>query len=70
MPKGIIKDYNMINQKNFYNQTTDPEIKRSEEIRKLSTGQSKNYSTGYSLNYHNIRNHYKLMAMIWVDKKN
>ena len=36
LPKGIIKNYNVIiNGKNFYYQTIDSDIKRNEEIRKI-----------------------------------
>ena len=36
----------MNNGKNFYDQTIDSDIKRYEEIRKLTTGQGKDYTTG------------------------
>ena len=40
LPKGIIENYNdIINEKNFYDQPIDSNIKRYEEIRKLTTGQ-------------------------------
>ena len=43
LPKGIIKIYNVIiNGKNFYDQAIDSDIKRYEEIRKLTTGQGEN----------------------------
>ena len=45
--KGIIKNYSVIsNGKNFYDQTIDFDIKRYEEIRKLTTEQGKDYTTG------------------------
>ena len=45
--KGIIKNYSVIsNGKNFYDQTIDSDIKRYEEIRKLTTEQGKDYTTG------------------------
>ena len=38
LPKGIIKHYNVIiNGKSFYDQAIDSDIKRYEEIRKLTT---------------------------------
>ena len=62
LPKGIIKNYNVIiNGKNFYYQATDSDIKRYEEIRKLTTGQD--YTTGCLLDYDYIKNHYKLTAV-------
>ena len=35
-----------INGKNFYDSAIDSDIKRYEEIRKLTTGQSEDYTTG------------------------
>ena len=44
--KGFIDNYNVtINGKNFYDQATDSDIKRYEEIRKLTTGQNEVYAT-------------------------
>ena len=38
LPKGIIKNYNVIiNGKSFYDQAIDSDIKRYEDIRKLTT---------------------------------
>ena len=40
LPKGIIKNYNVIiNRENFFDQRIDSEIKKYEEIRKLTAGQ-------------------------------
>ena len=50
----------IINGKNFYDQATDFDIKRYDEIRKLTRGQGENYTTGYLLNYDYIKNHYRL----------
>ena len=45
LPKGIIKNYNVIiNGKNFYDQAIDSDIKRYEEIRKLTIGQGEDYN--------------------------
>ena len=42
LPKGAIKNYNVIiNGNNFYDQPIDSDIKRSKEIRNLTTGQVK-----------------------------
>ena len=52
LPKGIIQTYNVIiNGKSFYDQPTDSDIKRYEEIRKLTTGQGEDYTTGCLLDY-------------------
>ena len=64
LPIGIINNYNfIINEKNFYNQPNDSDIKRSEEIRKLTTGQGEDYNTGCLLDYDYIKNHYRLIAV-------
>ena len=52
LPKGIIDNYNVIiNGKNFYDQAIEADIKRYEEIRKLTTGQGEYYTTGCLLEY-------------------
>ena len=43
--------------------TIDSDIKRYEEIRKLTTGQGEDYTTGCLLDYDYIKNHYRLMAV-------
>ena len=47
LPKDIIKNYNgIISGKNFHDQPIDSDIKRYEEIRKLTTRQREEYTTG------------------------
>ena len=47
LPKSIIKNYNVTNnEKNFYDQVIDSNIKRYEEIRKLTTDPGEDYTTG------------------------
>ena len=36
----------IINRKDFYDQTINSNIKKYEEIRKITTGQGKDYTTG------------------------
>ena len=58
LPKGIIKNCNVIiNGKNFYDQTINSDIKKYEEIRKITTGQGKDYTTGCFQDYEYIKNH-------------
>ena len=52
----------------FYDQTTDSDIKRYEEIWKLTTGQGEDDTTGCLLDYDYIKNHYRL-TLIWVGTK-
>ena len=62
LPKGIIVNYNVIvNGKNFYEQAIDSDIKQYKEIRKLKTGQGKDWTTGNLLDYDYIKNHYRLI---------
>ena len=64
LPKGIIKNYNfIINGKNLYDQPVNFDIKRYEEIRKPTTGQGEDYTTGCLLDYDYIKNHYRLIAI-------
>ena len=53
----------IINGKNFYDQPIDSDIKRSEEIRKLTTGLGEDYTTGYLLDHDYIKNHYRLIEI-------
>ena len=70
LPKGIIKNYNVIiNGKNFYDQPIDSNIKRYEEIRKLTTRQGEDYTAGCLLDYDYIRNHYRWIAVDLSRKK-
>ena len=63
LPKGIIKKYNaIINGKNCHNNPINSDETRYEEIRKLTTGQCEDYTTGCLLNYEYIKNHYWLIA--------
>ena len=62
--KRIIKNYNIIiNGENFYNQLFDSDIKRYEEIRKLTIGQDEDYTTECLLDYDYIKSHYSLTAV-------
>ena len=49
-------------EKNFYDEQIDSDIKRFEEIRKLTTGQCEDYTTGCLLDYDSIKGHYRLIA--------
>ena len=70
LPKGIIKNYNLIiNGKNLYDHPIYWDIKPYEEIRKSTTGQGEDYSTGCLLDYEYIKNHYRLIAVDLTRKK-
>ena len=56
LPKDIIKNYNVIiNGKNFYNQAIGSDIKRHEQIKKLTTGRGEDHTTGCLLHYDYIK---------------
>ena len=62
--QGIIKIYNVIiSGKNVYDQAIDSDIKRYKEIRKLTTGQGEDYTTGSLLDHDYISNHYRLITV-------
>ena len=64
LPKGIIKSHNVIiSGDNFYDQKLSSDVKRSEEIGNLTTGQSEYYTTECFLDYDYIKNHYILIAV-------
>ena len=63
-------NYNaIINGKNFYDQPIDSEIKRYEDIRKLTTEQGEDYTTGCLVGYNHIKNHYRIIAVDLSRKK-
>ena len=70
LQKGVIKNYNVITNGKNYNQPIDFDIKRYEEIRKLTTGQGEDYNTGCLLDYEYIKNHERLTAVDLSSKKN
>ena len=49
--------------KNFYDQGIDSDIKRYEEIRKLTTGQGEDYTTGCLYYYYYIKYNYRLITV-------
>ena len=52
LPRGEIKNYNvLIDGRNFYDQPINDKIKQYDEIKKVSTGYSDDYTTGCSLDY-------------------
>ena len=46
----------IINGKSFYGRAIDSDVKRYEEIRKLTTGQVQDNTSGYLLDYKTIAN--------------
>ena len=64
LPRVNITNYNvLIDGKNFYYQPINDLIKQYDEVRKVSTGQGNDYTTGCSLDYVYFKDNYKLIAV-------
>ena len=58
-----IKNYNAeIDETNFYDQSINDLIKQNDEIRKISTGQGDDYTTGFSLDYVYFKDDFRLIT--------
>ena len=63
LPRVEIETYNIeIDGRNFYDQPINDSIKQYDEIRKISTGQGDDYTTGCLLDYSYFENNYRLIA--------
>ena len=63
LPWIEIKNYNIeIDGRNFYDQPINDSIKQYDEIRKISTGQGDDYTTGCLLGFAYFENDYRLIA--------
>ena len=70
LPGSIIKNYNIIiTEKNFFGQHNDFPVKGYKEIRKLTTEQGEDYTTGCMLDYEYIKNYYLLIAVDCIKGK-
>ena len=64
LPKVEIKDYNvMIDDRNFFDQLINSINKTYENIRKTTTGQRDDYTTGCLLDYSYFKDHYEMIAI-------
>ena len=64
LPKAEIKDYNiMIDGRNFFDQPINSMTKTYKNIRKVSTGQGDDYTTGWLLDYSYFKENYKIIAI-------
>ena len=64
LPRLKIDNYNIeIDGRNFYDQAVNDSIKRYDEIRKISTGQGDDYTTGCLLDFAYFENNYRLIAV-------
>ena len=63
LPRVKIENYDIeIDQRNFYDQPINDSIKQYDEIRKVSTGQSDDYTTGCLLDFAYFEKNYRLIA--------
>ena len=63
-PKIKIQKYNVeIDGRNFYDQAINNLIKQYDEIRKISTGQGDDYTTGCLLDFAYFEKNYRLIAV-------
>ena len=59
-----LKKYNVeIDSRNFYDQAINDSIKQYDEIRKISTGQGDDYTTGCLLDFTYFEKNYRLIAI-------
>ena len=71
LPRAKIENYNvLIGAINFYEQPINDLIKQYDEVRKVSTGQSDDYSTEYLLDYVYFKDNYRLIAADLSKQKN
>ena len=64
LPRVKIKNYNIeIYGRNIYDQPINDLIKQYDEIRKISTGQGDDYTTGCLLDFAYFEKHYRLIAV-------
>ena len=64
LPRVNITNYNvLIDGRNFYDQPIDDQIKKYDEIRKISTGKGDDYTTSCLIDYQYFKDHYQLIAV-------
>ena len=64
LPRLKIKNYTIeIDGRNFYDQSINDVIKQYDEIRKISTGQGDDYTTGCLLDFSYFEKNYRLIAV-------
>ena len=63
-PRVKITKYNvLIDGRNFYDQPISDEIRKYDELRKVTLGKGDDYTTGCLLGYKYFKNHYQLIAV-------
>ena len=63
LPRFIIENYNIeIDGRGFYDQPINDLINQDDEVRKISTEQGDDYTTGYLMDFASFKNNYRLIA--------
>ena len=69
--RGKIEHYNVLTDgRNFYDQPITDLIKQFDEVRKVSTGQGDDYTTGCLFDYSYFKKSYRITAVDLSKKKN
>ena len=63
LPRGEIKNYVLIDGRNFYDQPINDFIKQFGEVRKISTGYGDDYTTSFLLDHTYFKDHYRLIVV-------
>ena len=64
LPRVKIENYNIeIDGRNFYDRPINDSIKQYDEVRKISTGQGDDYTTGCLLDFSHFEKNYRLIAV-------
>ena len=70
LPRVKIDNYIIeIDGRNFYDQPINDSIKQYDEVRKISTGQGDDYTTGCLLDFAYFENNYRLIAAVLSKQK-
>ena len=71
LPRIGLKIYNVIiDGRNFYDNPIESDIEKYRELKKEMIGKGEDYTTGSLLDYNYFKKHYKLVAVIYLNKKN
>ena len=62
LPTVEIKDYVVIDRRNFFDQPIKNDLKTYDNVRKIATSQGDDYTTGCSLDYPYFKKYYELIA--------
>ena len=64
LPRVKIENYNIeIDGRNFYDQPINDSIKQYDKMKKISTGQGDDYTTGFLLDFSNFEKNYRSIAV-------